>query len=176
MGAVEGVRHLPGEPDRFLDRKLTLAPEPVAQALAFDVRHRVPEEPARRAGVEDREDVRVIEPGGQVDLAEEALGTQGSGELRMEQLQGDPPVMLEVLGEVDRGHAAAPELALEHVALTEGSNKARGEVHRQRSSGSKSVVIQTSLLNCHTAQASRLAFRAIDNSHGRQPFGAVAQR
>jgi hypothetical protein len=61
--------------------------------------------------------VRVIEPGGQVDLAEEALWTQSSGELRVEQLQRDPPVMLEVLGEVDRGHPPAPELALEHVAL-----------------------------------------------------------
>ncbi len=175
MGAVKGLRHLPSEPDRLLDRKLTLAPEPVAQALALDIGHGVPEEPARRAGVEDREDVRVIEPGGQVDLTEETLRTQGSGELRVEQLQGDPPVMLEVLGEVDRGHAPAPELTLEQIPPTEGIHKARGEVHRQRGSGSKSVVIQTSLLNCNTEQASRLAFRAIDRSHGRQPFGAVAQ-
>ena len=117
----------------------------------------------------------MIEPGGQVDLPEEALGTQGSGELRVEQLQSDPPVMLEVLGEVDRGHPAPTELTLEQVPPTEGLNKARGEVHRHRSSGSKSVVIQTSLLNSNTEQASRLAFRAIDRSHGRQPFGAVAQ-
>ena len=52
-----------------------------------------------------------------MDLEEEALGTQGGGELRVEQLQGDPPVMLEVQGEVDRGHAPAAELALEHVTL-----------------------------------------------------------
>ena len=83
VGAVEGVRDLPGEPDGFLDRKLPLAPEAIAQALALDVGHRVPEEPARRAGVEDREDMRVLEPGGQVDLTEETLRTQGGGELRV---------------------------------------------------------------------------------------------
>jgi hypothetical protein len=94
----------------------------------------------------------------------------------MEHLQRDPPVMLEVLGEVHRGHAPVPKLALEQILPTESINKGREEVHRQRTSGSKSVVIQTSLLNCNTEQASRLAFRAIDRSHGRQPFGAVAQR
>jgi hypothetical protein len=61
----------------------------------------------------------MIQPGSEADLAEEALGTQGRGELRVEQLQGDPPVVLEVLGEIDRGHSAAAELALETVAVAE---------------------------------------------------------
>ena len=63
VGVVERVGHLPGEPDRILDRKLALAPEPLAQALALDVRHGVPEEPAGLAGVEDGQDVRMLRAG-----------------------------------------------------------------------------------------------------------------
>ena len=38
----------------------------------------------------------------------------------MQHLERDRPVVPEVAGEVDRGHPAAAELALEHVALAEG--------------------------------------------------------
>jgi hypothetical protein len=57
----------------------------------------------------------MLEPRGEVDLALEALKTDG-GELGMEDLQRDQPVVLEIPGEVDRGHASPAELALEPVA------------------------------------------------------------
>jgi hypothetical protein len=55
-----------------------------------------------------------------VDLALEALGAERGGELGEENLEGDGPVVAEVLREVDNGHAAAAELALEGVAVGEG--------------------------------------------------------
>ena len=58
----------------------------------------------------------MLEPGGEADLAEEALGAEGGGELGVEDLEGDGAVVLEVLGEEDGGHATAAELALERVA------------------------------------------------------------
>ena len=66
------------------------------------------------------EDVRVLQPGGQLDLAQEPLGAERGGELGVEHLERDRAVVPEVLGEVDRRHAAAPELALERVAVGEG--------------------------------------------------------
>jgi hypothetical protein len=48
---------------------------------------------------------------------EKALGAQCRRELGMENLEGDQPVVSEVPGAVDRGHAAAPEFLLEHVAI-----------------------------------------------------------
>ena len=49
------------------------------------------------------------EPGGDADLAEEALGAHRGGELRVDHLEGDGPVVPEVVGEVDGGGAAAAE-------------------------------------------------------------------
>ena len=73
--------------------------------------------PAVSPGVVDREDVGVLEPGGELDLALEALGAERGGQLGMEDLERDRPVVLQVVGEIDRGHAPAPELALERVAV-----------------------------------------------------------
>ena len=52
-----------------------------------------------------------------LDLAQEPLGADHGGELGLEDLDGDLAVVLEVLGEVDRGHAARAELALDAVAV-----------------------------------------------------------
>ena len=60
------------------------------------------------------------EPGGEPDLALEALGAECGGELGAEDLDGDVAVVLEVVGEVDGGHAALAQLALEAVAGGEG--------------------------------------------------------
>jgi hypothetical protein len=38
----------------------------------------------------------------------------------LEDLEGDRPVVLEVPGQVDRGHPAAAELALERVVILKG--------------------------------------------------------
>jgi hypothetical protein len=62
--------------------------------------------------------------GGDGDLAGEALGAEGGGELGAEDLEGDPAVVLQVLGEVDGGHAALAELPLDAVALGEGGLEA----------------------------------------------------
>ena len=40
---MERGGHFARDPDRLVERQLMLAPEPVAQALALDVRHREPE-------------------------------------------------------------------------------------------------------------------------------------
>ena len=47
-------------------------------------------------------------------------GAEGAGELGVEHLQGDGAVVAEVLGEVDGGHSAAAELALDAVAIGQG--------------------------------------------------------
>ena len=59
----------------------------------------------------------MLEPGGELDLALEALGAEGGSQLGVEDLERDRAVVPEVLGEVDRGHAAPAELTLEPVAV-----------------------------------------------------------
>ena len=62
----------------------------------------------------------MLQPGSRADLTEEALGTDAPGEVGEQDLEGDEPVVAEVAGEVDGSHAAATELALEHVAVAQG--------------------------------------------------------
>ena len=55
-----------------------------------------------------------------LDLGQEALGTDDCRQLRLEDLEGHLAFVLDVLGQVDRGHAALTELTLDHVAAVEG--------------------------------------------------------
>ena len=61
--------------------------------------------------------------GGGSDLAQEPLGADHRGQLGLELLDGDLPVVAEIVREVDRCHAAGPELALEAVATGEGGRE-----------------------------------------------------
>jgi hypothetical protein len=61
--------------------------------------------------------VRVLQPGGRPDLAQEPLGAEAAGERGEEDLEGDGAVVSEVTRQIDDGHAAAPELALEHIPI-----------------------------------------------------------
>ena len=73
----------------------------------------------------------MLEAGGELDLAEKALGPERGGELGVEHLDGDRAVVLEVAGELDGGHAPATELALERVAVPQAfAQAATGSVRR----------------------------------------------
>ena len=79
----ERVGDLGGEAQRFLERQPAVAAQPVAQRLAGDERHDVEGQlvVAGDAGVEERQHVRVIEPRGDADLAQEALVGDRAGEV-----------------------------------------------------------------------------------------------
>ena len=57
---------------------------------------------------------------GEPDFPKEALPPQRRGQIRVEDLEGDKTVVLQVTGEIDRRHPAAAELALDRVAAGEG--------------------------------------------------------
>ena len=57
---------------------------------------------------------------GRPDLLHEPLGAEHGGELRLQHLDRDLAIVLQVLGEIDRRHAALAELALDAVAIGEG--------------------------------------------------------
>ena len=71
----------------------------------------------------------MLEPGGDFDLAGEAVRSHGHGDLGAQNLERDLAVVLDVLGEIDRGHPALPELALDGVAVGEGLAKGVEDVH-----------------------------------------------
>ena len=97
VGVVERSRHLARRSERRPRPGAGARAEPVAQALALDERHRVPELPGRLARVVHRQDVRVLEPGGVLDLAQEALGPERVRQLRMQHLERHRSVVLQVV-------------------------------------------------------------------------------
>ena len=122
MGEVERLGHAPADPHGFLHRQRARAPDALAQALAVHHGHGVPEESVGFAGVVHRQDVRVAEPGGDPDLAEEALAQLGA-ELGVEHLEGNRAVVPQVVRKIDRRHAAPTELAIHAVAIPDGRDK-----------------------------------------------------
>ena len=125
VGVVERAGRLPRDLERVLHRELPLAAEPVAEALALDERHGEPEPAGGLARVEHGEDVGVLQPGGEADLALEPVRPERGGQLGVEHLERHRPVVPEVLGEVDGGHAPAAELALDRVAVPQSRAEIR---------------------------------------------------
>ncbi len=103
--------------ERRIDRELPLPGQPLPQRLALDVGHHVVEEAFGLARIVQREDVRVLELRRGLDLGEEALLAHHGRELGPEHLDRHPAVVLQVIGEVDGGHAALAELPLDAVAV-----------------------------------------------------------
>src|SRR5439155_9322041 len=68
-------------------------------------------------GVVHGEDVGVIERGRDLDLAQEALGPDRSAEIRSEHFDGYLAVVLQVQGEMNRGHPPLAQRALQAVAV-----------------------------------------------------------
>ena len=60
-----------------------------------------------------------------LDLPRKALGAERMGQLLMQDLEGDWPIVPEIARQVDRSHAAPAELALEQVAVAEGIRQRR---------------------------------------------------
>ena len=67
----------------------------------------------------------MLEAGGDLDLPHKALGAERMGQLLVQDLEGDGPIVPEIVRQVDRGHAAPAELALEQVAVTKSIAQGR---------------------------------------------------
>src|SRR5437667_427975 len=93
--------------------------------------HDVVEQSGSLTGVVQREDVRVTQPGGDPDLAQEPLGTDRGGEIGGEHLDRYSASVLPIDRQVDRAHPATPELTLDRVSAPEGRGET-GERVRQR--------------------------------------------
>ncbi len=64
----------------------------------------------------ERKDVRVLEVRGRLDLAEEPLGSHHGGWLRLQDLQRDLALVLQVVRQVDGRHSTFAQFGLDAVA------------------------------------------------------------
>ena len=120
----ERVRHLGKDPHHLIDREFAPLGQSVPEGDPLHVRHHVVEEPVGLTGVEEGEDVRVLQPRGHLDLAEEAFAAERGGEVGTEDLHRHPAAMLDILGQVDGGHPPGAELTKDPVFGSEGGGQA----------------------------------------------------
>ncbi len=64
----------------------------------------------------ERQDVRMGQVRSRLDLGQEPLGSDHRREFRLQDLQGDLPLVLQVIREVDRSHPTLTEFGLDAVA------------------------------------------------------------
>jgi hypothetical protein len=130
MGRIEGARHLGEDPDRLV--RIEAAPlQSLLQVATFDVAHGDEQEVLSRPGLVDGDDVGMVDRGGELRLAKEAVTERlVLGEAGSEQLERDPPLEPQVLGQIDDAHAAEAEQRLDPVAGELGADPGVvGHVH-----------------------------------------------
>ncbi len=116
MGVLKGAGNLVDQPEGLLQRQVLLAHQPRTQGIVFDVRHHVIQLPAVGAGIMQRQDVRMRQLRGDVDLAQKAIVSDGRGDLGLHDLERDPAAMLRIVRQVDRGHASGGDPSNDAVA------------------------------------------------------------
>ena len=71
----------------------------------------------------------MIQAGGQLNLSKKALAAERFREIGTQHFDRDFPAVLVVVCQVDRGHAARAELAVEAIAIGERIDERRGSHH-----------------------------------------------
>ena len=70
----------------------------------------------------------MLKGGSGLDLGEKPLGADDGGQLGAQHLEGDVAVMTEIFGQIDRGHAALPQLTLQAIAIGQCRDESRIQV------------------------------------------------
>ncbi len=120
MRIGQRVEHLLEDPHRVPHRQLALAGQLGAERLALDERHDVVEEVALGPGGEQRDDVRVLQLGRELDLAVEPLDVDARAHLGRQHLDHHAPAELDLLRQEHAAHAAAAQFLVEAVGAAQG--------------------------------------------------------
>jgi hypothetical protein len=113
---VQRLRHLPEDGDCALRLERSLLGEKLGQIRALDVPHGQEEQPFLLARLQDGDDVRVVEGGGDPRLAQETLTKPLIlGELGGNHLERDLAPEPRVFGAVDRAHPPTADERLDSV-------------------------------------------------------------
>ncbi len=110
VGFAHRAQHLLQKAKGFVGAQLALRGDAVSQRLPLQHLHRDERGPLLDAVVEDLHDVRAAQRRGGLGLAQETpQHLFVAGDRRIEQLDRDRALQLDVLGPPDRAHTAPPE-------------------------------------------------------------------
>jgi hypothetical protein len=134
VGVRQRLHHVVQHPHDRADREALPPRDRRAHRLSLDVGHRVPQRSVGLAGGEQRDDVRMLQPRRELDLAPEALAVDAGGEVGREHLHHHRPPERTLLGQVHAAHPPARQLAPEHERRRErrGQRRREGVVRVER--------------------------------------------
>ena len=125
--------HLSHDVPQASERQCTVLRDQPVQRDAVDELHRVVQKAVRRlAVVVDLDGVRMRQLAHQPDLALEPRGELVGGHVTLEDLDRGRPLEQRVMREMNRGHAALGELAVEPVGADTAARRGLGGEPRQR--------------------------------------------
>src|SRR4029079_15262942 len=107
---LEGVGDVAQEANRLADRQLPGAGKARTERFTLDEGHCVEQQPLAGAGGENRNDVRMLEPGGELDLAAESLDVDSRAEVRRQNLDDDVAPERVLPGDEHPRHSSGREL------------------------------------------------------------------
>lgn len=116
MRIIQRIEHFASDSDPLVNGKLRLSAEPIPETLALQKGHDVVQDATGLPGVEQGENVRMLELGGDPDLPQEPLAPQRA-QLTAKHFDSDRPVVLEIPGMEHRSHCSMAELPLDQVAV-----------------------------------------------------------
>ena len=114
---IEGVRDCDGNPNCFVDGKLLLTIQPCSKRLSIHKRHYVVEKTVRGSRIEKRKKIRVLKIRRNSDFREKPLWTEHGAELRIQEFEGDRPLVTQILREINRRHSTGANFALDVVTI-----------------------------------------------------------
>ena len=134
MCEVECSRDLGGDLHCVVEGELAFALDSGAERFAVDVRHHEEQRLVDLARVVNRQNVRMRQVAGDLDLTTKSLGAEGRRKIFVQDFDGDVPVVLDVVREINSGHAAAPDLTLDEIAGREAVSEP-SLIHGERRKG-----------------------------------------
>ena len=81
VSSLKRTCHLGGDGDCLIHRELMIPVEPISERISLYVRHDVEQKAVRLTGIEQRENVGVLQVRGGLDLCEEPLRTHNRSQL-----------------------------------------------------------------------------------------------
>ena len=115
----KGRRHVAGDLQGLGEGERALPIHAVTQRLPFHARHDVVEDVVGTARVVQRDDADMVQLSADLDFTEEASRADGTGDLGTQDLDRHVTVVLEILRQIDGGHATATEPSSQLVAASE---------------------------------------------------------
>src|SRR6476661_4182322 len=119
VGVVECFGNLPSDLECLIDPQLALAPELLTERFALHVRRDVVEAAGRLTTVEEGEDVRLLEGGGENDFMLKSFDAHRGCHVAPYHFERDRAAVAHVACEVDGCHSPCTDLTLDPVPVGE---------------------------------------------------------